>query len=49
MKTNLLLVAAVAIAAISIYNMIDNMEPHQDTMFEVWQNIHSKTYTSAEK
>lgn len=49
MKTKLLLLAVVAIAAISIYNLIDNMEPHQDTMFEVWQDVHSKAYTAAEK
>lgn len=50
MKTaQVVLIAVAAIAAISIYNMIDNLEPQKETMFKVWMNIHAKDYTSAEK
>lgn len=48
-KTELLLVAVATIAAISLYNMYDNMEPRQETMFKVWQDVHSKTYSADEK
>jgi hypothetical protein len=48
-KTELLLVAVATIAAISLYNMYDNMEPHKETMFKVWQDVHSKTYSADEK
>lgn len=48
-KTELLLLAVATIAAISVYNLYDNMEPHQETMFKVWQDVHSRSYTAAER
>jgi hypothetical protein len=48
-KTELILLAIAAFATISIYNLYDNMEPHNETMFKVWQDVHSKSYTAAER
>ncbi len=48
-KTQIVLIAVAAIAAISIYNLVDNLEPQKETMFKVWMDIHAKDYTSAEK
>ena len=48
-KTEILLIAVATIAAISLYNMYDNMEAPKETLFKVWQDVHSKTYTADEK
>lgn len=48
-KSELLLIAVAAIAAISVYNLYESMEPKTETMFNVWMDMHAKTYTAAEK
>lgn len=48
-KTELLLLVVAAFATISLYNLYDNMEPHQETMFKVWADVHSKHYNAGEK
>lgn len=48
-KTEILLIAVGVLAALSVYNMYDNMEPHRETMFNVWMNMHCKNYAAAEK
>lgn len=48
-KAELALVAVALLAAVSLYNLYDNMEPKQDTLFSVWTDIHGKKYTTAEK
>jgi hypothetical protein len=48
-KAELALVAVALLAAVSIYNLYDNMEPKSETMFSVWTEMHGKHYTAAEK
>jgi hypothetical protein len=48
-KTEIILIAIASLAAIGLYNLYDNMEPHHDTMFNTWADIYSKNYNAAEK
>jgi len=48
-KAELAVVAVALLAALSLYNMYDSMEPKTETMFNVWMDMHAKDYTAAEK
>lgn len=48
-KTELVFLALVAVAAISLFNLKSNMEPHENLMFEIWKQKLGKHYDANEQ
>ena len=42
--TQLAIIAILSLAALSLYNLSVNMEPKNESMFNVWMDVHSKNY-----
>jgi cathepsin L len=47
-KTELVFIALIAVAAIGLFNLKSNMEPHENIMFEIWKEKHNKNYDAVE-
>lgn len=47
-KTELALIALIAVAAIGLFNLKSSMEPHENLMFEIWKEKMNRNYDSSE-
>lgn len=47
-KAELVFIALIAVAAIGLFNLHSNMEPHENIMFEIWKEKNNKQYDSVE-
>lgn len=47
-KTELALIALLAVAAISLFNLKSSMEPHENLMFDIWKGKMNKQYDATE-
>lgn len=47
-KTELVLIALIAVAAIGLFNLKSSMEPQQNLMFEIWKEKMNKQYDATE-
>ena len=47
-KTELVFIALIAVAAIGLFNLHSNMEPHENVMFEIWKEKNYKVYDATE-
>jgi hypothetical protein len=48
-KSELVLVAVVALAAISLFNLYGSMSPKKESLFNAWMEAHGKNYPETEK